>query len=286
MKKLLLLVFSCFFTFHVQSQKTHSSLSKFKESYTYALCTSSMTADFCQASFVVPDSLKGKEQILKVVFPKWEEKSDTVFEILPYRNIMVKDAAMTVKFLAPDKNCYGQGFVRNCVNIVIFKTPTKYFNTSFIEGDFKILKVQKLVRPASIELLDTIFTEIEPQFIKLGLPESDIMYFRDNENNIIYAKLKPEVFWGEWLEYFCSAGSPTSPSLKSVCHILKEKGYYSGPDVYRMTPDMKDALIRFQKDKGLPRGSLDFETLKALSYSRPLTLFSEAEKLTHTLNKW
>jgi len=274
MKQLVLLLLSCFLAFNVHSQHIlHSTLSKFENGRIYTLNILPMSSNI----------QKDKTQILKIVFPKWEEKLDTIFKVLPYRNIKIKDEAVTMKFVETDRNCLCARHI-DYLSLGIVKIPEKHFNTSFIEGDFKIIKVQKLVRPASIELVDAELVKIESQFIKLELQESYITYFRDNENNIVYVKLKPEVSWGDWQQMACTHPRPATPTVGDICMLLKELGYYSGQKVYKMNASLKDALVKFQKDKGLPRGSLDFETLKALSYSRPLTLFSEIEKLNYTLN--
>ncbi len=48
MKQLVQLLLSSFLAFNAQSQKTHPSLSKFKEGKTYALCTT-VTLDLLQS---------------------------------------------------------------------------------------------------------------------------------------------------------------------------------------------------------------------------------------------
>ncbi|MCY7327609.1 MAG: peptidoglycan-binding protein [Saprospiraceae bacterium] len=45
---------------------------------------------------------------------------------------------------------------------------------------------------------------------------------------------------------------------------LKERGYDPGPADNNMGARTKTALLKFQREKGLPSGNLDLETLKAL----------------------
>jgi len=274
MKQLVLLLLSCFLAFNVHSQDIHfPSLNFVEPGKVYALCTSSVSSNIQE----------DKAQILKVVFPKWKEKSDTVFKVLPYKNVKTKDATLSIKFGTLERGYIGQE-PTNCIGIAILEIPQQHYNTAFIEGNFKIIKVQQLVRSASVELVDAEQVKIEPQFVKLGLGESDITYFRDNENDIVYAKLTSGLSWGEdWQQYYCIGGGSAGLSLRDVCKALKEKGYYSEPEINNMTPSLKDALLGFQKDNGLPVGSLDFETVKAL-FPPPLAVWSEEEKLIYTLN--
>jgi peptidoglycan hydrolase-like protein with peptidoglycan-binding domain len=48
---------------------------------------------------------------------------------------------------------------------------------------------------------------------------------------------------------------------------LKERGYDPGPEDNIMGSLTKAALTKFQKDKGLPVGNLNVETMKALGVS-------------------
>ena len=56
----------------------------------------------------------------------------------------------------------------------------------------------------------------------------------------------------------------TGYTIRQIQAALKERGYDPGPVDNEMGARTKVALASFQKDKGLPVGNLDFETLKAL----------------------
>ena len=69
----------------------------------------------------------------------------------------------------------------------------------------------------------------------------------------------------EWREVVCDADI-SSDLVRRVQNALLSRGYdlgASGAD-NDMGPSTKAALVKFQKDNGLPVGQLDFETLKAL----------------------
>jgi peptidoglycan hydrolase-like protein with peptidoglycan-binding domain len=52
--------------------------------------------------------------------------------------------------------------------------------------------------------------------------------------------------------------------VQQVQEALKDQGYNPGPIDNVMGTMTKAALVKFQRDKGLPVGQLDMETLKAL----------------------
>jgi peptidoglycan hydrolase-like protein with peptidoglycan-binding domain len=52
--------------------------------------------------------------------------------------------------------------------------------------------------------------------------------------------------------------------VRQIQAALVKAGYEPGPTDNIMGARTKAALTKFQKDKGLPVGNLDFETLKAL----------------------
>jgi hypothetical protein len=69
----------------------------------------------------------------------------------------------------------------------------------------------------------------------------------------------------EWKEVVCESDI-TSDLVRRVQNALISRGYdigSSGAD-NRLGASSKAALVKFQKDNGLPIGSLDFETLRAL----------------------
>jgi His-Xaa-Ser repeat protein HxsA len=70
----------------------------------------------------------------------------------------------------------------------------------------------------------------------------------------------------EWREVLC--GSEVSGNVvRQVQEALKAKGYNPGPIDGIMGAQTKAAMVKYQQDKGLPVGSMDFETLKSLGIS-------------------
>jgi hypothetical protein len=67
----------------------------------------------------------------------------------------------------------------------------------------------------------------------------------------------------EWREVLCGE-KVTGYTIRQIQDALVKAGYDPGPIDNVMGTRTKAALTQFQKDKGLPVGNLDFETLKAL----------------------
>jgi hypothetical protein len=67
----------------------------------------------------------------------------------------------------------------------------------------------------------------------------------------------------EWREVLCDE-KVTGYKISEIQVALKKAGYYTGTPDNKMGPGTKAALTKFQKDKGLPIGNIDLETLKAL----------------------
>ena len=70
----------------------------------------------------------------------------------------------------------------------------------------------------------------------------------------------------EWREVLC-ANEVTTAVISQVQAALASRGYDPGPADNVMGTRTKAALVKFQKDNGLPVGQLDFQTLKALGIS-------------------
>jgi hypothetical protein len=67
----------------------------------------------------------------------------------------------------------------------------------------------------------------------------------------------------EWREVLCDS-KVDSYTVSQIQAALKSRGYDAGPEDNVMGSRTKAALTQFQKDKGLPVGQLNIETLKAL----------------------
>lgn len=67
----------------------------------------------------------------------------------------------------------------------------------------------------------------------------------------------------EWKEVMCEQ-DVTDNKVKQIQEALKREGYDPGPIDNVMGGKTKEALAKFQQDKGLPQGNLNMETLNAL----------------------
>jgi hypothetical protein len=67
----------------------------------------------------------------------------------------------------------------------------------------------------------------------------------------------------EWREVLCG-NKITGYTIRQIQKSLKDRGYNPGPIDNVLGLKTKTALTKFQRDKGLPVGQLDLETLQAL----------------------
>lgn len=70
----------------------------------------------------------------------------------------------------------------------------------------------------------------------------------------------------EWKEVLCGE-KVTGDLVRQVQVALKNAGYDPGPIDNIIGPLTRAALTKYQKDKGLPVGNMDMETLKSLGVS-------------------
>jgi len=117
-------------------------------------------------------------------------------------------------------------------------------NVAAVGGNtFETITYKKLVEPATIRRIDVpaeYTTITKRKLIKAG-------------------------GFSEWREIVCDA-DVTTDLVRRVQKALMDRGYDIGPAGTDnvMGTATKNALIKYQKEKGLPIGSLDFETLKSL----------------------
>ena len=118
-------------------------------------------------------------------------------------------------------------------------------SSSEVAAQYSTRSYQKLASPAAVNVIDVPAqntTISKRQLVKAG-------------------------GFSEWREVVCS-GDVTSDLVRQVQKALAAKGYDPGPADNSMGPKTKDALMKYQKDNGLPSGQLDFETLKSLGINR------------------
>jgi len=114
-----------------------------------------------------------------------------------------------------------------------------------VAAEYETRTYQKLVTPASTSTVD--------------LPAE--------YKTITKRKLVKPGGFTEYREIVC-ASKVTSELVRSVQDALRKAGYDPGPTDNIMGTLTKSALVKYQKDKGLPVGQLDYQTLKSLGIER------------------
>jgi hypothetical protein len=122
----------------------------------------------------------------------------------------------------------------------VVKTPA-YVNEIEIPADFKIISRQVIEEPAKTEKSEV------PAVYK----------------TVMRKVLSKKGGYQEWREVLCADKLDTQRIL-AIQKALKAEGYDPGPFDNMFGTQTKQALIKFQQDKGLPVGNLNLETLKSL----------------------
>lgn len=122
----------------------------------------------------------------------------------------------------------------------VLKTRASY-REEIIPAEYKAVTAKVIITPA------TTRTEMTP-------PE----YVTVTKRKLV----RPGGFT-EWREVLCGE-KVTGYTVRQIQDALRKAGYYKGISNNTMSPATKEALVKFQQNKGLPIGNVDFETLKAL----------------------
>ncbi len=80
---------------------------------------------------------------------------------------------------------------------------------------------------------------------------------------VTYKKLVRKGGFTEWKEVMCGE-KVNEATVRQVQEALRTKGYNPGPSDNVLGAQTKAALVKYQKDNGLPMGSLDRQTLNSL----------------------
>jgi len=122
----------------------------------------------------------------------------------------------------------------------VLETPASY-REEFIPAEYKAVTAKVQITPA------TTRSEMTP-------PE----YITVTKRKLVRAG-----GFTEWKEVLCGE-KVTGYTVRQIQDALRKAGYYKGTSDNTMGAGTKAALTKFQQDKGLPVGNVDFETLKAL----------------------
>lgn len=69
--------------------------------------------------------------------------------------------------------------------------------------------------------------------------------------------------FSDWVEVLCESKT-TVQKIRAIQEALRAKGYDPGPADNVLGPRTRQALIKYQKDNGLPVGNVNMETLRSL----------------------
>ncbi|MBK8657545.1 MAG: peptidoglycan-binding protein [Bacteroidetes bacterium] len=230
----------------------------------------------CYARCVSQDQFQYKEEQvidkpasfrIEKIAAKYETVYDTVVVKAAYNKVVPVPAQFDViteqQLVSPatkrwvkgkgDVNCLSQNpsdcevwclkevpAVYKTVTRKVEKTPATT-REELVPAITKVVPRKKLVSPASenkIEIPATYKTVMQKTLVKKGGLQ-------------------------EWKEVLCQQ-DVTDNKVKSIQMALIREGYDPGTPDNQMGPKTKEALVKFQQDKGLPVGNLNFETLKAL----------------------
>ena len=122
----------------------------------------------------------------------------------------------------------------------ILKTPASY-REELIPAEYKAVSSKVFITPATTGL-----EMVAPEY-----------------GTVTYRKLVRQGGFTEWREVLCGE-KLTGYTVRQIQDALRKAGYYKGTSDNTMGASTKAALVKFQQDKGLPVGNVDFETLKAL----------------------
>ncbi len=255
MKKLVLVFFYINFMTSVFSQNAGKILEHGEEGKQYVKCriATSDRTEFQEA------------QVLKVIPSQWETSIDTFYrdsvEFVGEQVFRVKIKDGDSKWVHKkdlDRNCLSAN-PKNCIGFTKVEVPPQYRTVRFRENeDFVVLKTKHLQASTSIEIVELPFPEL-----KKG--ESTQSYKDGNE--VLYIKMQ-EGYWTDWREILCGCGGrgTRGNTISEVQEALFQAGYYDGEIDNVLGNELKAALVKFQKDRGLPVGQLDLETLRALGF--------------------
>jgi hypothetical protein len=158
-------------------------------------------------------------------------------EIIPAENIPSKKQILKTPASVREEEISGETVT---ISKEVLKTPSG-IRTENVPAERGANPVRVVMKPATIQT-DNI------------LPETVAITRRQ--------MIKPGGFTA-WREVLCGE-KVTGYTIRQIQEALNKKGYNIGTPDNVMGAKTKAALVKFQKDHGLPEGQLDMETLKAL----------------------
>jgi Putative peptidoglycan binding domain len=143
------------------------------------------------------------------------------------------------------------------------KTPATT-REEVIPAEYKTVTVRKVKTPATTreEVIPAEYKAVSTRGVKVAATTR-------TENipaeyaTVTKRRLVKAGGFTEWREVLCDT-KVTGYTIRQIQDALNKQGYDAGAADNVMGARTKAALTKYQKDKGLPVGNLDFETLKSL----------------------
>ncbi|NJN34540.1 MAG: peptidoglycan-binding protein [Saprospiraceae bacterium] len=133
-----------------------------------------------------------------------------------------------------------------------------------VPAQYTTVTKQQVKTPASFreEEIPAVYSTVTKKAASAG-PQVREVAIPAETQTITKRRLVKAGGFSEWREVVCN-DKVTGSTVRAIQRALKERGYDAGPEDDIMGSRTKAALTKFQKDKGLPVGNLDVETMKAL----------------------
>ncbi|MCS6935006.1 MAG: peptidoglycan-binding protein [Chitinophagales bacterium] len=230
----------------------------------------------CYARCIAPDQYEYREQSVLVKpatyrIERIPARYETVHETVIVRPATVKKIPIPARYeilkeqqlVRPAREEWVKGkATQNCLS----RNPKdcQVWCLKQIPAVYKTVERRVEVEPASTR------EEIIPEVTKVVTRKKLVEPARENKIEIpaVYKTVMKKVLikkggFEEWREVLCDQDL-TDTRIRKIQEALKREGYDPGPIDNIMGAKTKEALLKFQQDKGLPQGNLNLETLKAL----------------------
>ncbi len=230
----------------------------------------------CYARCLAPDQFEIKEEQvvdkpasfrIEKVPAKYETVYDTIvvkpafqktvttpaqYDIVTEDKLVTTASQQWVKGKA-DKNCLSSN-PKDCEVWCLKEIPAIYEKVSR-----KVEKVAAATKTVDVPAL----TKVTPRKKLVEAARENKIEIPATYKTVMKKVLVKKGGFQEWKEVVCEQDL-TNNKIAQIQQALKREGYDPGPVDNEMGGKTKDALVKFQMDKGLPVGNLNMETLKSL----------------------
>lgn len=193
--------------------------------------------------------------------------------------ILVQPASMNWVKGKVDKNCLSENDPEACKVWCLNETPAKYKTVtrqilkspgsmieSPIPAEYRSISKALIQSPAQIEE-----NEVPAEYrivVKTVLAQPAMtkeFEIPAEYSTVTKRRLVNKGGVTNWVEVMCGCtGRGGDDTIVRIQEALKKRGYFSGPIDSVLGPKTRRALVQWQKDKGLPVGNINIETLRSL----------------------